>query len=203
MQQLIEARLARFQAAEDPLVRTLADVEGAVPQALLEKLAGCQPAAVLLGLIERDTGLNVLFTQRSPHLSAHAGQVSFPGGRLEASDAGPVEAALREAAEEIGLQPASVRVVGRLNSFQTVTGFLINPVVGFIDAAFQACPDAAEVEAVFEVPLSFLLDPKNVSVGYRERMGVRFRIYEFHYEGRHIWGATASILMNFKDVINR
>jgi len=201
MQQLIEARLARFQAAEDPLVRTLADVEGPVPQALLAKLAGCQPAAVLLGLIERDAGLSVLFTQRSPHLSAHAGQVSFPGGRLEASDAGPVEAALREATEEIGLQPASVRVVGRLNSFQTVTGFHITPVVGFIDAAFEARPDAAEVDAVFEVPLSFLLDPKNVSVGYRDRMGVRFRIYEFHYEGRHIWGATASILINFKDII--
>ena len=201
MQQLIEARLAGFQAAEDPLVRTLADVEGAVPQALLERLAGCQPAAVLLGLIERDTGLNVLFTQRAAHVSAHAGQVSFPGGRLEASDAGPVEAALREATEEIGLQPAFVRVVGRLSSFQTVTGFLITPVVGFIDAGFEARPDATEVDAVFEVPLSFLLDPKNVSVGHRERMGVRFRIYEFHYEGHHIWGATASILMNFKDII--
>jgi 8-oxo-dGTP pyrophosphatase MutT (NUDIX family) len=201
MRRLIEARLAGFRAAEDPLVRTLADVEGDVPTALLERLAGCQPAAVLLGLIERDAGFNVLFTQRSAHLSAHAGQVSFPGGRLEPSDAGPIEAALREATEEIGLDPALVRVVGRLHSFQTVTGFLITPVVGFVDPGFEPRPDETEVDAVFEVPLSFLLDPSNVSVGYRERMGVRFRVYEFHYEGRHIWGATASILMNLKEII--
>lgn len=199
MRQLIEARFAGFRAADDPLARTLADVEGDAPPALLERLEACRPAAVLVGLIERDAGLTVLFTQRSPDLSAHAGQVSFPGGRLEGSDAGPVEAALREAAEEIGLESALVSVVGRLDSFKTVTGFLITPIVGFIDARFEPRPDKTEVDAVFEVPLSFLLDPGNLSVGHHERMGARFRVYEFHYEGRHIWGATAAMLLSLAD----
>jgi 8-oxo-dGTP pyrophosphatase MutT (NUDIX family) len=203
VRQLIETRLAGFCAADDPLARTLADVDGDVPAALLERLAACRPAAVLMGLIERPSGLAVLFTQRARHLSVHAGQVSFPGGRLEPADQGPVDTALREAREEIGLDSGQVVVAGCLDAFQTVTGFLIRPVVGFIDPAFVPRPDATEVDAVFEVPLDFLLDPANVTVGHRERMGVRFRVYEFHYEGRHIWGATASILMNFSEVINK
>jgi hypothetical protein len=90
-----------------------------------------------------------------------------------------------------------------LDSFQTVTGFLVTPIVGFVDPGFEPLPAATEVAAVFEVPLSFLLDPRNVAVGYRERLGVRFRVYEFHYGSRHIWGATASILMDLKEIILR
>jgi len=202
MREIIEARLADFRAAVDPLSRTLSEIEGQATPALLEKLEHCRPAAVLLGLVERADGLHVLFTQRSRHLSAHAGQVSFPGGRLEPGDAGPVAAALREATEEIGLEPGLVAVAGRLDSFMTVTGFLVTPIVGFVDAGFRPIPDATEVEEVFEVPLDFLLDPRNVAISYRERVGVRFRVYEFHYGARHIWGATASILMNFRDVIS-
>lgn len=190
-----------MRVTADPLKRTLAEVEGAASDALLERLQQCQASAVLVGLVERDAGLSVLLTQRAAHLSAHAGQVSFPGGRLESEDAGPVAAALREASEEIGLEPALVEVVGQLDSFLTVTGFLVTPVVAFVDAAFEARPDDTEVEAVFEVPLSFLLDEGNVATVYHERMGARFRVYEFRYQSRYIWGATASILINFRDVI--
>lgn len=202
MRQLIEARLSEFCAASDPIVRTLADVEGEASAALLQRLRDCRPAAVLVGLIERAGAFNVLLTQRARHLSAHAGQVAFPGGRLEACDAGPVDAALREANEEIGLEPGLVDVVGRLDSFATVTGFVVTPVVGFIDPAFEPQPDATEVEAVFEVPLGYLLDPGNVTTAYRERMGARFRVYEYRYDNRHIWGATAAILMDLKEILS-
>jgi 8-oxo-dGTP pyrophosphatase MutT (NUDIX family) len=202
LRQLIQTRLADFRASTDPLARTLAEVEGTATPDLLECLRHCQPSAVLVGLVEREAELNVLLTQRSARLSAHAGQVSFPGGRLEPGDAGPAAAALREAHEEIGLPAQRVEVVGELDTFLTATGFQVTPVVGFIDAAFEPIPDVNEVDAVFEVPLSFLLDPHNVATVYRERMGARFKVYEIRYGGRYIWGATASILMNLREVIS-
>jgi 8-oxo-dGTP pyrophosphatase MutT (NUDIX family) len=202
VRQLIESRLSGISPSTDPRARTLADVDGQVSSTLEAALAGPgQPAAVLLGLVERPTGLTVLFTLRAPHLSAHPGQVSLPGGRVESSDAGPAAAALREASEEIGLKPALVSVAGSLDCFLTITGFMVTPVVGFVDPAFEAVPDHTEVDAVFEVPLAYLLDDANVAVSHRQRSGTRFRIYEFTYGGHRIWGATASILMNFKSII--
>ncbi len=203
MRELIEERLAAYEPAADPMARTLAELEGVPSTELLARLRDGRPAAVLLGLIEREGQLHVLFTQRAQHLSVHAGQISFPGGRLETCDAGPEDAALREANEEIGLAGDAVSVVGQLDSFLTVTGFLITPIVGFIDAKFEPVPDANEVDVVFDVPLPFFLDAGNVVHGVRERMGVAFRVYEFNYDRRNIWGATASILMNFKDVISK
>lgn len=202
MRTLIQSRLTNFRPAADPLARTLANVEGEAPADLQERLQGAAAAAVLLGLIERAYGFGVLLTQRSAHLSVHAGQISFPGGRLETQDAGPIDAALREAQEEIGLTPSLVQVAGHLDDLLTPTGFLITPVVGFVDPRFEPKADGNEVDDVFEVPLEFLLDEANVGVSYRERMGATFRMYEFRYEDRYIWGATAAILINFRDIIN-
>lgn len=201
MRALIESRLAQFQPAADPLARTLANVKGEAPPELPERLQRAAPAAVLLGLIESADGFRVLLTRRCAHLSVHAGQISFPGGRLEAQDTGPIDAALREAEEEVGLPPSLVQVVGCLDDLLTPTSFLITPVVGFVDARFEPKAEASEVDEVFEVPLDYLLDEANIGVSYRERMGATFRMYEYHYEERHIWGATAAIIMNFRDVL--
>jgi 8-oxo-dGTP pyrophosphatase MutT (NUDIX family) len=201
MRTLIQSRLTQFRPAADPLARTLANVEGDAPAELRDRLQDAAPAAVLIGLLERAHGLSVLLTQRGAHLSVHAGQISFPGGRLETQDSGPIDAALREAEEEIGLTPSLVHVAGRLDDFLTPTGFLITPVVGFVDSGFEPRMDTNEVEDVFEVPLDFLLDESNIGISYRERMGATFRMYEYRYDNRHIWGATAAILMNFKEII--
>ncbi|MCY3732620.1 MAG: CoA pyrophosphatase [Rhodospirillaceae bacterium] len=198
----IEARLAAAPAHTDPLTRTLRDVEGPVPQSLIDYLQkGRSPAAVLLGLVERPGGLAVLFTERAKHLKDHPGQVSFPGGRIQPGDAGPVQAALREAEEEIGLDPRQVAVAGCLERLLTVTGFLITPVVGFIAPEFRPVADRTEVADVFEVPLQFLLDADNVRRRYRERLGARMRVHEIEYEGHRIWGATASMLVGFLSLI--
>jgi 8-oxo-dGTP pyrophosphatase MutT (NUDIX family) len=198
----IEARLAAAPSHMDPLTRALRDVEGVVPQAFIDHLRNKRsPAAVLLGLVERPEGLALLFTKRADHLKVHPGQVSFPGGRIEEGDAGPVEAALREAGEEIGLDPQQVSVVGCLERLLTVTGFLITPVVGFITPGFEPMADHTEVAEVFEVPLEFLLEGGNVRRTYRVRLGVRLLTYEIEYDGYRIWGATASMLVGFLSLI--
>ena len=159
-------------------------------------------ASVLLTLVERAPGLTVLFTERAAHLKDHAGQISFPGGRIGTGETA-VDAALRETHEEIGLRPADVEVLGALDDLLTGTGFLIKPVVGYVAAgSFVATPDPTEVASVFEVPLSFIVDPANVTATHRERLGARFRTHELHHSGHRIWGATASILVNFADVIS-
>lgn len=160
-------------------------------------------AAVLLGLIERPRGLQLLLTQRAAHLTHHAGQISFPGGRLAEAGEAAVAAALREAREEVSLEPGQVSVAGCLDLHWTGTGFSVTPVVGFISGGFEARPDPAEVSDVFEVPLEFILDPANVRSGIRERFGSRFRTYEFNYLEHRIWGATAAILMTFRDLITK
>lgn len=200
----IEARLAAARSDTDPLTRALREVDGPVPQAFIDHLLQKKrsPAAVLLGLVERPEGLALLFTERADHLKDHPGQVSFPGGRIEDGDSGPVEAALREAGEEIGLDPQQVSVVGRLERLLTVTGFLVTPVVGFITPGFEPIPDHTEVAEVFEVPLGFLLEGGNVRRTYRERIGVRLLTYEIEYDGHRIWGATASMLVGFLSLIS-
>jgi 8-oxo-dGTP pyrophosphatase MutT (NUDIX family) len=160
-------------------------------------------AAVLLGLVERAAGLTVLLTERAPHLKAHGGQIAFPGGRIEAIDATPVDAALREAAEEVGLGTHEVAVAGQLPPHITGTGFIVTPVIGFIAAPFVARPDPAEVADVFEVPLGWLLDAANRHEYRLERFGTLFRSFEFHYAGRRIWGATAAMLVTFIKTIDK
>ena len=202
MRALIEKRLAGRQPLDNSRERMLANVVGEVSPELLAVIdQSTQQAAVLLGLIERATGLHVLLTERAAHLTHHPGQISFPGGRLSGPDESPVGAALREASEEINLPPSDVSVAGCLDLHATGTGFSVTPVVGFISRGFEPKADPAEVKEVFEVPLDFFLDNSNVRVSYRERFGSRFRVYELDYGGHHIWGATASMLMTFRDII--
>jgi 8-oxo-dGTP pyrophosphatase MutT (NUDIX family) len=153
-------------------------------------------AAVLIPVILHPAEMTVLFTQRTPHLRAHAGQVSFPGGRAEPGDASAEFTALREAGEEIGLAPERVQVIGRLADYHTRTGFRVAPVVGLIEPPLELVPDPREVDHVFEVPLAFLLDPRNQQRRTREFQGRTVGFYVFEYDNRTIWGATAGILVN-------
>ncbi|HKX37837.1 MAG TPA: CoA pyrophosphatase [Burkholderiales bacterium] len=153
-------------------------------------------AAVLVPIVDRSSGLSVIFTQRTSHLKAHSGQVSFPGGRAEPSDATPEFTALREAHEEIGLPMERVEVLARLPEYLTRTGFRVTPVVGLITPPFDLVPDPREVEEVFEVPLAYLLDPSNHARETRELQGRTVGYYVVRYESRTIWGATAGMLMS-------
>jgi 8-oxo-dGTP pyrophosphatase MutT (NUDIX family) len=155
-----------------------------------------RPAAVLVPLVERPEGLTVLFTQRSAHLKNHAGQVSFPGGRVEEKDESPLAAALRETEEEIGLSREFVRVVGYLESHLVFTGFHVVPVVGFVRPGFTLKPDPKEVADVFEVPLVHILDAANHGTTTRDVAGGVVHVYNISYGERVIWGATAGMLMS-------
>jgi len=156
-------------------------------------------AAVMVPVIERAGGAHVVLTQRRSDLPVHAGQISLPGGKIDREDAGPVEAALREAHEEIGLHPDQAEVVGLLDTYHTATGFRVLPVVAVVEPAFASQHDPAEVELVFEVPLSFLMDPANHHRHERELRGHLRRYFAMPYQGHYIWGATAGMLRNMYD----
>lgn len=159
-------------------------------------------AAVLVPLVMRDTGLTVLLTQRTDHLHDHAGQVSFPGGRVEQEDDGPVHTALRETHEETGLSPEHVDVLGTLPRYYTGTGFAITPITSFVRPGFSLSPDSFEVAQVFEVPLSFLTDPLNYRL-HEARLpdGRVRRYYSVPWEGFFIWGATAAMLRGLYQIL--
>ena len=159
------------------------------------------PAAVLVPLVLRPGGLTVLLTQRTDHLYDHAGQISFPGGRIEDGDATPEAAALREAAEEVGLDPSRVELIGRLDTYVVRTGFEVTPAVGFVHPPFEVNPDPFEVAEVFEVPLAFILDRANHERHSREYNGTQRFFYVIQYEDRYIWGATAAMLVNLVDIL--
>jgi len=160
-------------------------------------------AAVLIGLVERGEGPAVVLTQRTGHLTSHAGQVAFPGGKIDPTDSGPVAAALREADEEIGLPPAKVEPIGHLAPYLTGSGYRVVPIVGVIrtEAAFR--PNPNEVEDVFEVPLKFLMDPANHQKLSREWQGKRRYFYAMPYGDRYIWGVTAGIIRSMYDTVYR
>lgn len=153
-------------------------------------------AAVLVPLIDRPEGTMVLLTQRTDHLTDHAGQISFPGGRVEPDDAGPVATALREAEEEIGLDARHVEVIGRLDIYQTGTGFSITPIVAVVDPGFSLSLDSFEVADAFEVPLDFVLDRRNHERHSRTFDGVERHFHALPYHNRFIWGATAGMLVD-------
>lgn len=159
--------------------------------------AGLREAAVLVPLLERPGGMTLLLAQRTQHLQHHPGQISFPGGGIEATDADPVAAALRETEEEMGIAPRHVEVVGRLEPIETGTGFRITPVVGFVAADVELKLDPFEVAGAFEMPLDFALDPRHYERRTRNVGGADVGYYVLDYEGRVVWGATAQILVNF------
>jgi len=158
-------------------------------------------AAVLIPLISHPQGLTVLFTQRTPHLRSHSGQVSFPGGRAEPGDANAEFTALREAEEEIGLRPAAVEVLGRLPDYRTRTGYRVTPIVGLLTPPVAFAPDPNEVAEIFEVPLAFLLDERNRQRRTREFQGQQVGYYVFEYGEKMIWGATAGMLVNLHKML--
>jgi 8-oxo-dGTP pyrophosphatase MutT (NUDIX family) len=161
-----------------------------------------QPAAVLMPIISGETP-RVLFTERSRHLTRHAGQVSFPGGRADDTDVTLVQTALRETHEETGIDPAYVTVAGFLDTYETGSGYVILPVVGVLSEGYALRPGAAEVERIFEVPLAFLLDPKNREQGHGQWEGHKRTYYTYHYDGHRIWGATAAMVVNFAERFSR
>ncbi len=155
-------------------------------------------AAVLAGLVPRASGTQVLLTRRTDGLRHHGGQVSFPGGRIEPTDAGVIAAALRESGEEIALRPEQIAPLGFLDPFVTISGFRVVPVVAAIDPDYVARPDPGEVADVFEVPLDYLMAPdslRRVTMDYRGRPRV---VLEYGWPGQRIWGATAAILFNLR-----
>src|SRR5256714_9805931 len=160
------------------------------------------PAAVLVPVVRRETGLTVLFTRRTAHLNDHAGQISFPGGRSEPGDASAAETALREAAEEIGLAAAQVEVLGELHEYVTVTGYRVTPVVGLVTPPLELRLDEFEVAEVFEGPLEFLLDPDNHQRNSFVQEGRERRYYAVPYGQYYIWVATAGMLMNLHSFLS-
>lgn len=160
-------------------------------------------AAVLIGLRYNPAGPNVVLTQRTGHLNSHAGQIAFPGGKIDPEDTGPVGAALREAHEEIGLAPDLVRPIGSLPPYLTGSGYRVVPVVAMVDEPVTYVPNPNEVEDVFEVPFRFLMDPANHLKQSRVWNGKRRYFYEMPFDDRHIWGVTAGIIRSLYDTVYR
>jgi 8-oxo-dGTP pyrophosphatase MutT (NUDIX family) len=159
------------------------------------------PAAVLVPLVERETGLTVLLTQRAETLKDHAGQISFPGGRIEPEDKDAWHAALREAYEEIGLLANLVEFAGYLPDHHVITGFRVTPVVGFVNPEYQLRIAKAEVHDVFEVPLDFILDAANHKPRQRKLGDLTIEVHDIPYGERNIWGATAGMLMTLRRML--
>lgn len=188
----------RARLAPEPVPGWTSGDEGHVPGPDLV------PAAVLIGLVARPQGPHLLLTQRTAHLRDHAGQIAFPGGRMEPGDPDPVACALREAHEEIGLAPDRVRVLGATAPYTTVTGFRVHPVVGWIEPPVELRPDPFEVADLFELPLAWALDPAR----HERRSGTRPNgtvrsFWAIPYGERFIWGATAGMLVNLACLLRR
>ncbi len=201
MRERILTALKNTAPATDPVEAALA---GDLPKRArkLIRQETLVPAAVLIPLVGA-TDTEVILTRRAGHLKHHAGQISFPGGRLEKQDAGPLAAALREAEEEIGLDPACVEIAGYLMPYITITGYVVTPVVGFLRNGYTVAADQVEVDEVFKVPMAHLLNPENWVRRNREFMGVPVTYYEIHWRDRNIWGATAAMLIAFSKLLSK
>jgi 8-oxo-dGTP pyrophosphatase MutT (NUDIX family) len=179
-------------------VRSLSSDFDLNPSMVRSHAQAWRSAAVLIPVIARDE-LTVLLTQRTDTLASHAGQIAFPGGRIDAADGSALAAALREAHEEIGLDPALVDPLGFLDTYQTGTGFSIEPVVALVAPPFTLKLQESEVAEAFEVPLAFLMNPDNHQTPSKFWQGAERRFYAMPYENRYIWGATAGILRNMHE----
>ena len=199
---LLRARLAGTRLPPDPTDITPPSGAERWPQETgAQPTRSLTPAGVLVPVVERGAALSVLLTQRSIELKHHAGQISFPGGRMEAEDRDIEATALRETHEEVGIAPGAVTVIGYLRPMPTLTGYAVTPVVGLVASGASLTLDRTEVEYAFEAPLDYLLDKRNQTAALREVRGRRVPTSEFHYEGRRIWGATANILVELRKVI--
>ena len=204
LRRLIEERLKDSRPPTDPHSAVPAGFSAEVDAAVRQYFpASPAAAAVLVPLVDHDDGLTVLLTQRATHLKNHAGQISFPGGRLEASDAGPLAAALRETEEEIGLSRQHVTFAGYLDPHLVLSGFWVTPVVGFVQPGFALTLDRSEVDATFEVPLLHILDPANHKARERTLGTTKVRVYDIPYGEHHIWGATAGMLIALYRLLNQ
>lgn len=206
----IASRLARHEPGRrrSPIARS-AELADGRPRGdhdlnpdLYEPEQALTPAAVLVPIVRRSR-LSLLLTRRTDHLHDHAGQIAFPGGRVDEGDADALAAALRETEEEVGLPRRHVEIVGRLDTYVTRTGFEVTPVVGLVTPPFPVEPDSFEVAEVFEVPLSFVLDPGNRQIESRQYQGRERHFYVYPYRDYYIWGATAGMLVNLSEVLER
>ncbi|QMW21478.1 CoA pyrophosphatase [Sandaracinobacteroides saxicola] len=194
MPSLIDRLTARLSATDGP-APLLGDGDGDFGTLGTATTTRLTPAAVLVPIVQRsDPGL--LLTRRTAALRQHAGQVAFPGGRIDAEDPTPEAAALREAQEEIGLPPHAVTLLGRSDPYETGTGYAITPIVGLIPPDLAFVPSASEVDSVFEIPLAFALDPANHQLREAEWKGRLRRFYVIEHGVWHIWGATAGMIVN-------
>jgi 8-oxo-dGTP pyrophosphatase MutT (NUDIX family) len=166
------------------------------PHSQVSTTGPLKEAAVLVPILLRPAGLSILLTQRTETLSSHAGQISFPGGRIDVEDKTPTAAALREAYEEVGIPAASVDIIGQLSRYQTGSGYNIQPVVGLVTPDFEIRPQPSEVADVFEIPLLELLNPVQHMIESREWQDRLVHFYVIPVAGRRVWGATAGILVN-------
>ena len=201
MKQKIVRSLYGSAPAADPVAAALDKIPRDSARGLFDK--PLVSAAVLVPIVLHPDGMTLLLTRRTDHLKDHPGQIGFPGGRVEPGDEGLLQTALREAQEEIGLSPDQVHVIGYLEPHAVVTGFAVTPIVGFIEPATERKLDQFEVAEVFEVPLDFFLDDANLQRSVRRYREVEVPLFEYQYEDRRIWGATAQMIHGFAKLINK
>jgi 8-oxo-dGTP pyrophosphatase MutT (NUDIX family) len=195
----IRQRLAGTELPASPTDIVMPPGSSRWPEPMREQLSGTlKPAGVLIPVIERGAELSVLLTQRSAELKHHAGQVSFPGGRMEEHDVSVEATALRETREEVGIDAQHISVLGYLQTMPTITGYAVTPVVGMVSADAKLVIDPTEVEYTFEVPLSFLLDESNDVRTEWDTHDRTVPMVEFHWKGERIWGATAFMIISFR-----
>ncbi len=202
--EVLRDRLAGTRKPSDPTSVVMPPGSESWPTGMLQRLTSTlTPAGVLIPVMEHDSsGLSVLLTQRAADLKHHAGQVSFPGGRMEEHDDDIVAAALRETHEEVGIPRQHVSIIGYLDPMPTITGYAVTPVVGLVKGDVELVLDRTEVEYTFEVPLAFLLDHRNQRMVEREVDGKMVTMAEYHYGGERIWGATAFIILQLIKTLN-
>jgi len=186
-----------------PAANAECDARAKLPSALAREIFSqpLVPAAVLVPLVERDANLMLLLTRRTAQLRVHPGQISFPGGRVDAEDVGALECALRETHEELGVSAELIAVAGYLPTQPVITGYAVTPVVGFMSGNVSLRPDPREVAEVLEIPLAFFLEPGSARHASRQLGEITVPVIEYWYESRRIWGATAAIIQSLARII--